>query len=221
MGKRGPKPKGNIDTTWRPELAYCVGLIASDGCLLNDGRHIDITSADKEQIENFKKALDIIHIKTGVKTSGSTKKKKYYRAQFGDVLFYEWLLQIGLHPNKSKTLRVLKIPDEFFFDFFRGCFDGDGSIYSFWDKRWKSSYVYWIGIASASPVFLDWIKESAFRIAKIDSFLSKSVRANELRFAKNATRKLVLYMYKDKNAYYLDRKFAKLYKILSIDERNP
>ena len=76
MEKRGPKPLGNIDTTWRPELAYCVGLLASDGCLINDGRHIDITSADRSQIENFKKALRITHIKTGLKTSGSTKRKK-------------------------------------------------------------------------------------------------------------------------------------------------
>lgn len=71
MGKRGPKPKGVVDTTWRPELAYCLGLIASDGCLLGDGLHIDLTSADREQIEHFQTALGLFHIKIGTKTSGS------------------------------------------------------------------------------------------------------------------------------------------------------
>ena len=53
MGKRGPKPKKKISTNWSAELAYAVGLIATDGCLSKDKRHIDFTSKDKELIKTF------------------------------------------------------------------------------------------------------------------------------------------------------------------------
>lgn len=48
MGKRGPKPKKIIDETWRPNLAYAIGLIATDGYLSNDGLLVDLTSNDRE-----------------------------------------------------------------------------------------------------------------------------------------------------------------------------
>ena len=43
-----------------------------------------------------------------------------FQIQFGDVVFYQWLLSLGLTPNKSKTIGPLKIPYEYFFDFLRG-----------------------------------------------------------------------------------------------------
>ena len=58
MGKRGPKPKYLVSTEWNPGLAYAVGLLASDGSLSCDGRHIDLTSIDIDQLENFNKALE-------------------------------------------------------------------------------------------------------------------------------------------------------------------
>jgi len=167
MGKRGPKPKSSIDTTWRPELAYAVGLLASDGCLLNDGRHIDLTSKDREQVATFRRILGLEHVMIGTKTSGSTSDRIYYRVQFSNVLFYRWLQSVGLSPQKSRTMGLLSIPDEYFFDFFRGLFDGDGSIYAFWDKRWASSYVYWLMITSASPAFMLWLQCECAGLANV------------------------------------------------------
>ena len=57
--KPGPKPKGAVITSWSHELAYAVGLIVADGCLSKDGRHIDFTSTDIEQIVLFKECLGI------------------------------------------------------------------------------------------------------------------------------------------------------------------
>lgn len=100
MGKRGPKPKGRVDTTWRPELAYVVGLITADGSLSKDGRHLNFTSKDLDQIQNFQKCLALEDIKIGLKTRGAKSVKKYYQIQFGDVMFYKWLVELGLSPNK-------------------------------------------------------------------------------------------------------------------------
>jgi hypothetical protein len=33
---------------WSPRLAYAVGLIATDGCLYGDGRHIAFISKDED-----------------------------------------------------------------------------------------------------------------------------------------------------------------------------
>ena len=45
---------------WTPHIAYCVGLIASDGSLSNDGRHVDLTSLDYDQLLNFVKPLVVL-----------------------------------------------------------------------------------------------------------------------------------------------------------------
>lgn len=44
---------------WNVNLAYAVGLIASDGCLSKDGRHIDLTSTDIDQIQTFARILKL------------------------------------------------------------------------------------------------------------------------------------------------------------------
>jgi hypothetical protein len=40
---------------------------------------------------------------------------------------YDKLLEIGLTPNKSLTLQWPEVPREYYRDFVRGFFDGDGS----------------------------------------------------------------------------------------------
>lgn len=108
MGKHGPKPKGRVSTEWSPRLAYVVGLLATDGNLSKDGRHIELTSKDRSQLETFIRCLGL-SVKISEKTSGYTGNK-ITRVAFGDVLFYRWLVSIGLTPNKSKTLGPLKVP---------------------------------------------------------------------------------------------------------------
>lgn len=114
MGKRGPKPKGRVDTAWCPELAYAVSLIAADGSLLKGGRHIDFTSKDLDLMRTYCSCLGIAGITIGKKYSGNKQNGTYCRVQFGDVLFYKWLQDIGLSPNKSLTIASLDIPDDYF-----------------------------------------------------------------------------------------------------------
>lgn len=54
---------------WSKNLAYAVGLIVTDGSLSRDGRHIELTSKDKEQVETFSKILNLKN-KIGIKKSG-------------------------------------------------------------------------------------------------------------------------------------------------------
>ena len=213
------KTKLPITTKWSPNLAYIIGLIATDGCLSKDRRHIDFTSKDIDQIRTFKKCLGIKN-KIGYKVSGYSDKW-YPRIQFGDINFYNFLLDIGLTPAKSKTLGSLKIPRKYFFDFLRGCFDGDGSIHAYWDKRWHSSYMYYSSFVSASLDHLEWLEKSIYKLAKTEGFINKSsgkiARAYQLKYAKSASKVLFKKMYYSDNLPLLKRKYLKFKKFLDID----
>jgi len=156
MGK-----KKTIDTTWSPSFAYTIGIIATDGNLSPDGRHINITSKDSQLLETIKSIMNLKN-KIGRKGSGSSVGKKYFCLQFGNIDFYRFLLQIGLTPAKSKTLGALSIPDAYFFDFFRGCIDGDGSISITFHPESKHPQLK-IRLVSASEAFVLWIKETITR----------------------------------------------------------
>lgn len=217
MGKRGPKPLARISPTWTRELAYAVGLITTDGCLSKDGRHIDFTSKNKDLVETFRTCLGISN-RIGMKISGYTGRKEYYRVQFGDVSFYNWLLELGLTPHKSRTLPALAIPDEFFFDFLRGSFDGDGTIYAFWDPRWHSSYMYYLKFTSASRAHLLWLQERIETLCKAQGKIKPGLRCSELVFAKRATRCIFQKMFSSQELPHLERKLLKAQKIFAIDK---
>lgn len=215
------KPSNRIKTEWSGNLAYAIGLITTDGCLYNDGRHIDFTSKDIQLIRTFKKCLEIDN-KIGLKSSTYSPNKKYYHVQFGDVNFYKWLLAIGLTPHKSKTLSGLKIPNEYFFDFLRGHCDGDGCCYSYWDKRWHSSFMFYLTFISASEKHILWLKAKIQELLKIKTIIRKEKSLMYgLRFAKNDSKQIISKMYHAKNLPCLLRKHKKIQRILAIeDEEN-
>src|SRR3972149_398948 len=124
-----------VSTIWSRNLAYAIGLITADGNLSGDGRHMGFVSSEKELVENLRKALALTNsIRRGAR--GGETEKKYFIVQFGDKVFYQFLNSLGLTSAKSKTIKRVDIPDEYFSDFLRGLFDGDGTFYTFWDKRW-------------------------------------------------------------------------------------
>lgn len=218
MGVRGPKPKGKVKITWSANFAYAIGLLASDGCLSPDGRHILFVSKDKEQIKNFMKALGIeMHI--GSTTSGFGKK--VLRVQFGDVLFYNFLLQIGLTPAKSLTIRKLLIPNEYFFDFLRGSFDGDGSFYSYFDPRWKSSFMFYTTFASASRMHIDWIRTTVCRLLGVTGHITADARKRtyQLKYAKSDSLKILKNMYYGDTVVCLARKRHKIEQALKVTKK--
>lgn len=217
MKKRGPKPKGRVDTTWRPELAYAVGLITADGSLSKNGRHINFTSKDLDLIQTFQKCLNLEDIKVGQKSRGKELEKKYHQVQFGDVLFYKWLEECGLTPNKSLTINSIKIPDEYFFDFVRGEWDGDGTIVCSEDKRWKNSYMISIGFSSGSIDLLLWLRCEINKRLGTTGSVTQGAKVLQLRYAKKDSKKLFDAMFYKENPPHLKRKFAKAQKIFKMN----
>jgi len=194
--------------TWSPTIAYAVGLMTSDGCLQKDGRHLDFTSTDIEQLKNFSLALGR-DLYIGTKSNGNGGIG--YRIQLSDVALYDFLIQVGLTPNKSKTIGSLNIPDIYYPDFLRGLFDGDGSTYGYMDPRWKSSFMFYVAFTSASLSFINYIRQTNSRLIGVGAGSIRSSReAFSLNYAKQDSHKLSDYMYYEGHDLSLTRKKIKL-----------
>ncbi len=216
MAKRGPKPRRKVNVEWSTDFAYAIGLIATDGCLGRNGRSLDFSSVDIEQIENFKCALHINSV-IGKKLSGKGDRV-CYRIQISDRYFCDFLNEIGIRSAKSKTLGRLDVPHDYFFDFLRGCFDGDGSIHSYWDARWKSSFMLYTIFASASRDHVMWLQEVISAILGINGHITKSdlQPCFQLKYAKTESVILLSRMYYSEDVLCLSRKQLKIKGILAI-----
>ena len=215
MSKRGPKPKRKYDIRWSSNIAYGVGLMVTDGSLSKDGRHIDFTSKDEEQLHNFNKAFNL-SVNISYKKSGYTGEY-CSRLQFSDVRLYRFLSELGITTAKTKTVSVLNIPDEYFFDFLRGHLDGDGSFYSYWDPRWKSSFMFYLQFTSGSKKHLIWLNNKIFDLINVQGKIRKSTRSHQLIFAKKSSKLIIKKMFCSDDCVYLSRKKKKIFKALNAE----
>ncbi|MDO8489255.1 MAG: LAGLIDADG family homing endonuclease [Candidatus Omnitrophota bacterium] len=176
-------------------LWYLVGLIASDGNLSKDGRHIDITAKEKDFLQRIKGNLGLVN-KVCAKNKGTPAQA--YRIQIANKGFYEFLLSIGLTQDKSLTIGKLKVPNEYFIDFVRGVIDGDGCIRK-WIHSSNKKEQWSLRIYSGSGKFIKWLKESAELLLRVQGKIYREVDALwTLKFGKMATREIV------RRCYYQD-----------------
>lgn len=98
---RRPVIAGKTRGIWSPALAYAVGLIATDGNLSGDGRHISIPSKDFDLLECLRQCLGLTN-RIGQTRSG--RGDLYYKLQWSDRVLYHWLEGIGLTAAKEPHL---------------------------------------------------------------------------------------------------------------------
>jgi hypothetical protein len=208
-------PDKNFD--WAPDLAYAIGLITTDGSLSKDKRHIVFTSSDIDLLKTFKKCLKITNRITKNPPS-SISQKQIFRVQFGNVQFYNWLLKIGLFPNKTFRLGKISIPDKFFPDFLRGHLDGDGSIVTFEDyynTNKNPKYIYQRLITclmSASKKHIFWLQDNIKRTKNLHGSIQDGkhpFRKNiyYIKFSKKESISLLNWIYYKKDLPCLKRKY--------------
>ena len=197
------KPRKVQFFDWSSDLAYAVGLIATDGCLSSNQKNVTFTSKDIEQIGNIKLILKM-NAKIGM-TKNSTSDA--YRLQFSSTQFWDWLVSIGLTPHKSLTIGELKIPIQYFIDFLRGHLDGDGSIMTYTDRynaHKNPNYVYerlWVKFISASETHMIWLQNMIIETTGIPGRLHKTKPNHAgnhmyiLKFAKKASLTLLSKIY--------------------------
>lgn len=151
------------------DLAYIVGLIASDGNLPRRNHCIVLTTTDQELAVVFPQLLGIgsVHV---TRVAPRPPRKGAYILQVCDYVFRSFIEARGLGPDKALSVGALDIPDEVFVDFLRGEMDGDGS----WviGRGWRGVR-YLIGkFVSKSSEYLIWIQGMTERLAGLQGRIS-------------------------------------------------
>jgi hypothetical protein len=210
--RRGPGSRLE-PLSWTPAVAYAVGLGATDGCLINTGRHVAFVSTDRDQMEAF-----LTCVGRNASTSKIRKDGNAYRVQLGDVELYRWLEQAGLTQRKSLTLGKVEVPPAFFLDLVRGLLDGDGSIAHYVHRPVARNYPRYlyrrltVRFHSASPEHLRWLQKALADVLSIKGAVlqqSKNLPHNmyALQYAKYASISLLTRLYENAASPRLLRKW--------------
>lgn len=120
-----------IDTE---EKAYFLGLISADGNVSKNLKQFEIGLSGKDELELLLKMKESIKY-TGViyqrKRKNKPTHKEAYRLSIRSEKFIKNLLDKGIFPNKSLTLKFPteeQVPSHLIRHFIRGYVDGDGTI---------------------------------------------------------------------------------------------
>jgi hypothetical protein len=146
---------------WSDDMAYLVGLTATDGCLITGRRAINFKSGDRQLVETY---LRLLGRGNRVKSHPTESGGVAYFTQFHDSALYEWFRSTGLTPRKSLTIGALSVPDGFLMALARGLLDGDGSIINkvYRADTGRRSDYYWeyliTRFTSGSRPHLDWLR---------------------------------------------------------------
>lgn len=144
---------------WSKEMAYVLGWIYSDGNIPQKKNTFRITSTDIEHLRNIANLFS----ENATITIRYWDKEKYPNYLDAGTLaicrtsMVKKLLDLGVTPAKSRTIKMPDVPDEYFGDFVRGVFEGDGCISL---KLAKQKHLMpKINICSGSPDFLKSLGE--------------------------------------------------------------
>jgi len=113
-------------------MAYVLGYITADGCIAvsKNRKHpftLNITSVEKKHLYRLRNALSSGHKIS--KKPGGKPKLFAYQLQIRNPIITKDLINLGIYPRKTYNLNPIKVPNNYFSDFVRGFFDGDGTVY--------------------------------------------------------------------------------------------
>lgn len=230
---RGLSVNQKFFTSWTPNMSYVLGLTVADGCIATkrirkrDGvkqYYFNITSKDKNFLEKIKKAMGAKQ-KICTKSNRYAGEKEYYSIQIGHQKICNDLIKLGVWPNKTHNLEPIKVPSEYFSDFVRGFFDGDGSVYIYKVNKVPQIKA---GFVSSSLNFISDLNEklctnldiSTKTIYKKIPKRGKKMILYSICFYIEDCKKLAEFMYGNNPTLCLDRKRIIFKKWKSIKRRN-
>ena len=116
---------------WSPQMSYILGYIAADGCIYKrknrkNSYALNITSKDKDNLLKMGKNLSP---DCSISIKYNSQGLPYSQIQISNREICGDLISLGILPRKTYNLNFIKIPEEYFSDFVRGFFDGDGTVY--------------------------------------------------------------------------------------------
>lgn len=211
--KKGKVPQGFFDindnffSNWSPEMAYVLGLIATDGCISKSGT-VSLCINDKDLLEKVKLVMDSEH-----KICQSKHQEGLYCFHFARPRVVQDLAGLGILPRKSLNVKFPPVPDAFLKDFIRGVFDGDGSV--FFDSRSKNCPVR-TNFVSSSKEFIEKLELALQRLGLPARTIYRQPTKNGIsymfRYGHKNSERLFAVIYKDiRNNLFLARKYNKFH----------
>jgi hypothetical protein len=146
----------NFFKKWTPEMAYVLGFFAADGSMTKTSRggcFLVFHSADKSLLVSILKVMNSNH----KLSRRSLRSGRVYRFQIGSKEMFNDLLLLGFDTQKTKRIKVPKVPTRVVADFVRGYFDGDGNVWSglMNKKRINPTKVLQVAFTSGCMSFLE------------------------------------------------------------------
>jgi len=205
-----------------PEFYYVLGLWSADGWVDGSGR-IGIELADKQVIDWLASAISY-------KNSISVRKRgvnsnKTYSIRFQDETVRNVFKEYGISNKKKPEVAARDVPSEYFKDFVRGLFDGDGC--AFMGKRHGrlDSYLYRFDISNKSKPFLSQVFERMKLCVDLGGLrVVESKTPTGRPFYRLATTRvgdiarIAEWLYEDSSSFCLTRKKDIMYKIHERDK---
>lgn len=197
------------------DSAYVLGLLASDGVVSKDDNcvFIELKNDDIELLEKVNIALENERpVKTYSRKGRNDTSKLYFfsRKMKQDLAYFDII------PNKTySTVNFAKnIPEEYFIDFVRGFFDGDGCITECNSTlRWQLDGVSLDTLKTIQNRMLKYGLELKIREEKDPRSTIPKYRL--YTYSKNSCLKIFELLYQNPSSLRMKRKYEKFLNLLN------
>lgn len=197
------------------DSAYVLGLLASDGTVAKNENMIciELQQSDKEILEQVNSVLENTRpIKDYTRTNGYKNSKLYFFSKKikQDLAFYDII------PNKTYEAEdfIKNIKIDFFWDFIRGFFDGDGSVTNpNFTIRWQLDGVCHKTLLHIQQILKD-IYDIETKIVFNPDIKSTIPKYRLYCYSQEKCHTIFNYMYEDKNCLKLHRKYNRFLELL-------
>jgi hypothetical protein len=194
---------------WTPELAYVLGFLYADGCVVSyDDKHryglrMNLNNRDRHILETIKQVAG------GYLYPSRTNDQTVW------MICGKWIVaqvsRLGLIPRKTFRQKMPRVPSRLTRHFIRGYFDGDGCI----SLCRMGGYLRPVfTIAAANRTFLDQLRNALPVECKPPRRATGKVW--DIRITKRKSiRRICAWLYRDAGALALQRKQQKASEMLS------
>lgn len=207
----------NLFDTWTEESAYALGWLATDGCVQyvpgeRYGIRWELTDLDA-----IKTLLSIFSATNGVYTR-ETGGKPLYSIYLRGQHIVRRVMDLGITPRKTHSLKYPPVPKELHRHFIRGVLDGDGSVLIL--NKSNGGKQLTMKICGASKEFLESIgKILSDELEVITKIYEEQPGFYVLRYGAKESFSILRYLYHDATVF-LQRKFDRYQEAINISAGN-